>query len=162
MRSVAILCMGKMSNSVKNIKFYSTQDEYGELSNFSPYPIKLKGKIWPTSEHYFQAMKFDDKAYQAKIRKNWSPMNAARLGRSRKVKLRRDWESVKENIMFEAVIAKFTQHDNLRELLLGTGDTKLIEHTENDSYWGDGGDGSGKNRLGHILMHVREQLRSEV
>lgn len=143
------------------IKFYSTQNEYGEFSNFAPYPIKLKGKIWATSEHYFQAMKFEDNAYQAKIRKNPSPMNAARLGRSRKVKLRRDWESVKENIMFEAVMAKFTQHDDLRELLLGTGYSKLIEHTENDHYWGDGGDGSGKNRLGHILMRVRDTLREK-
>lgn len=146
---------------MKIIKFYSTQDEYGEFSNFAPYPIKLKGKIWATSEHYFQAMKFTDAAYQAKIRKNSSPMNAARLGRSRKVKLRRDWESVKENIMLEAVMAKFTQHDDLRALLLSTNDAKLIEHTENDHYWGDGGDGAGKNRLGHILMRVREILRDK-
>lgn len=151
-----------MSIIMKNIKFYSTQDEYGEFSNFAPYPIKLKGKIWPTSEHYFQAMKFDDEAYQAKIRKNQSPMNSARLGRSRKIKLRRDWESVKENIMFEAVMAKFMQHDDLRALLLGTGNAKLIEHTENDHYWGDGGDGSGRNRLGYILMRVREELKKKV
>lgn len=146
---------------MNTIKFYSTQNEYGEFSNFAPYPIKLKGKVWATSEHYFQAMKFEYNAYQAKIRKKPSPMNAARLGRSRKVKLRRDWESVKENIMFEAVMAKFTQHEDLRELLLATDDAKLVEHTENDHYWGDGGDGSGKNRLGAILMRVRETLREK-
>ncbi len=72
------------------IKFYSVNDEYGEFSNFARYPIKLKGKVWSTSEHYFQAMKFTDKAYQEKIRKHLSPMNSARLGRSRKVRLRRD------------------------------------------------------------------------
>lgn len=143
------------------IKFYSVNDEYGEFSNFAPYPIKLKGKTWATSEHYFQAMKFTDKAYQEKIRKNSSPMHSARLGRSRKVKLRKDWESVKDSVMFEAVKAKFTQHDNLRELLLSTKEAKIIEHTENDSYWGDGGDGSGKNRLGQILMQVRDQLRDK-
>jgi ribA/ribD-fused uncharacterized protein len=63
--------------------------------------------------------------------------------------------------MLEAVRAKFTQHDDLKEILLGTGDAKLVEHTEWDSYWGDGGDGSGKNRLGHILMQVREELRRQ-
>ncbi len=63
--------------------------------------------------------------------------------------------------MYEAAKAKFTQHDDLRELLLKTGDAKLIEHTENDCYWGDGGDGSGKNRLGHILMRVRKELQNE-
>ena len=62
--------------------------------------------------------------------------------------------------MHEAVLAKFTQHADLREILLGTGDAKIVEHTENDAYWGDGGDGSGKNMLGQILMRVREELRA--
>jgi ribA/ribD-fused uncharacterized protein len=62
--------------------------------------------------------------------------------------------------MLEAVRAKFTQHADLRETLLGTGLSKNVEHTENDAYWGDGGDGRGKNRLGEILMSVREELRA--
>jgi ribA/ribD-fused uncharacterized protein len=136
-------------------------DEYGEFSNFAAFPIVLDGKRWPTSEHYFQAQKFEDPAYQEKIRTTNSPMQAARLGRDRKQKLRRDWESVKVGVMRVAVVAKFIQHEELRTLLLGTGDAKLVEHTENDSYWGDGGDGSGKNMLGRILMEVREQLRSK-
>ena len=44
--------------------------------------------------------------------------------------------------------------------LLGTGDARIVEHTANDAYWGDGGDGSGKNMLGLILMRVREALRA--
>ncbi len=137
------------------IRFYSVSDEYGEFSNFAAYPILLDGKKWPTSEHYFQAMKFLDVVDQEEIRREKSPMIAARLGRSRKKSLRRDWESVKVEVMRKAVLAKFTQHTELRELLLSTGDAKLIEHTENDAYWGDGGDGRGKNRLGEILMWVR-------
>ncbi len=62
--------------------------------------------------------------------------------------------------MHEAVLAKFTQHADLRAILLATGDLMIVEHTENDHYWGDGGDGSGKNRLGAILMRVRDELRS--
>jgi ribA/ribD-fused uncharacterized protein len=62
--------------------------------------------------------------------------------------------------MHEVVLAKFTQHPSLRELLLSTGDALLVEHTAHDSYWGDGGNGSGKNLLGQILMRVREQLRA--
>jgi ribA/ribD-fused uncharacterized protein len=61
--------------------------------------------------------------------------------------------------MRTAVRAKFNQHDNLRELLFSTGDAKLVEHTERDDYWGDGGDGQGKNMLGRILMEVRSELR---
>ncbi len=86
-------------------------------------------------------------------------MLAARMGRDRKRKLRRDWESAKVNVMREAVLAKFTQHDELQKLLLATGDAKIIEHTANDDYWGDGGDGKGRNMLGQILMDVRNQLR---
>jgi N-glycosidase YbiA len=141
------------------IRFYSVADAYGEFSNFAAYPITLAGKRWPTTEHYFQAQKFKDPGLREKIRKANTPMIAARLGRDRSSPLRRDWESVKVAVMTEAVLAKFTQHEDLRELLLATGDALLVEHTDNDDYWGDGGDGSGKNMLGRILMRVREQLR---
>ncbi len=142
------------------IRFYSASGEYGGFSNFSPHSITLKGKTWPTSEHYFQAQKFAGMSDEDEVRQAKSPMIAARMGRSRKRPLRKDWESVKDQIMHEAVLAKFTQHGDLREILLGTGDAKIVEHTENDAYWGDGGDGSGKNRLGQILMRVREELRA--
>ena len=142
------------------IPFYRVSDPYGEFSNFSPHPITLDGKRWPTSEHYFQAQKFDDESKREEIRRANRPMLAARLGRDRSAPLRRDWESVKVAVMRTAVRAKFTQHDDLRALLLATGDAKLVEHTENDSYWGDGGDGSGKNMLGQILMEIRAELRA--
>ena len=64
-------------------------------------------------------------------------------------------------VMREAVDAKFRQHEDLRALLLGTGDAKLVEHTDNDDFWGDGGDGSGRNELGRILMAVRDALRRD-
>jgi ribA/ribD-fused uncharacterized protein len=142
------------------IRFYSVGETYGELSNFAAYPIVLASKRWPTSEHYFQAQKFLDPALRERIRKAKSPMIAARLGRDRSSPLRRDWESIKVGVMTDAVLAKFSQHQDLAQLLLGTGDALLVEHTANDSYWGDGGDGSGKNMLGQVLMRVRERLRS--
>ena len=143
---------------MNEIKFYSTLDEFGEFSNFAYFPIKLDGKLWHTTEHYFQAQKFADEHYQEKIRAEKSPMLAARLGRDRKQKLRKDWQSVKNNVMKKALMAKFSQHDDLKILLLSTGEAKLIEHTENDAYWGDGGDGKGKNYLGILLMQVREEI----
>ena len=88
-------------------------------------------------------------------------MIAARMGRDRKRKLRKDWERVKVGIMREAVEAKFRQHAELGALLLSTGEAKIIEHTDNDDFWGDGGDGSGRNELGRILMAVRAALRAE-
>jgi ribA/ribD-fused uncharacterized protein len=141
------------------IHFYSTTGEYGCFSNFSRHSIFLKKKRWPTSEHYFQAQKFAGEPDEEEIRKATKPSEAASMGRSRKRPLRRDWESVKEQVMLDAIRAKFTQHEDLKAILLGTGDATLVEHTERDSYWGDGGDGSGKNRLGHLLMRLRDELR---
>ena len=63
--------------------------------------------------------------------------------------------------MRKAVEAKFRQHDDLCRELLRTGRAPLIEHTEEDHYWGDGGDGSGRNMLGQILMDVRSVLAEE-
>ncbi len=143
------------------INFYRVEDEFGCFSNFAPYPIMLEGKCWPTSEHFFQASKFEDPEHQEEIRQTKSPMIAARMGRDRKKKLRRDWESVKVSVMRKAVHAKFTQHDDIRTILLATTDAKIVEHTENDDYWGDGGDGSGKNMLGQVLMQVRAELKAE-
>ncbi|HEX8913443.1 MAG TPA: NADAR family protein [Humisphaera sp.] len=143
------------------ISFYSVSDEYGCFSNFSPHPVRLGGKVWPTTEHYFQGQKFEDAGHREAIRRANSPMLAARMGRDRKRKLRRDWESAKVSVMTDAVRAKFAQHDDLRAVLLGTGDAKLVEHTANDDYWGDGGDGSGRNMLGQVLMRVRDELRHE-
>jgi ribA/ribD-fused uncharacterized protein len=142
------------------IHFYSTQGEFGCFSNFSRHPIFLGGLRWRTTEHYYQAQKFAGTDYAEQIRMANKPMIAALLGRSRKVPMRRDWESVKEQVMLAALRAKFTQHEDLREVLLGTGDALLVEHTANDAYWGDGGDGSGRNRLGHLLMQVRAELRA--
>ncbi|QEH33042.1 Swarming motility protein YbiA [Aquisphaera giovannonii] len=141
------------------IRFYSVTGSHGAFSNFSPHPVVLKGRTWPTSEHYFQAQKFAGSPDEEAVRRAKSPMIAARMGRSRSRPLRPDWEAVKESIMHEAVLAKFTQHEPLRKLLLATGDATIVEHTANDAYWGDGGDGSGRNRLGEILMRVRDELR---
>jgi ribA/ribD-fused uncharacterized protein len=149
-----------MSDTTKTvINFYSTKGEYGCFSNFSRHSVFLRGKYWRTSEHFFQAQKFHGTEHEEAVRQCKTPRQAADLGRSRKLPLRRDWEAVKDQVMLETVRAKFTQHEDLKAILLGTGDATLVEHTANDSYWADGGDGTGLNRLGQILMTVREELR---
>lgn len=144
---------------MEKIEFYSTQGPYGAFSNFAPYPIVLQDRTWPTTEHYFQAQKFAGTEHAEAIRLTPSPMVAARMGRSRCRPLRPDWEAVKEAVMREALYAKFTQHPDLGALLLSTGEALLVEHTFHDRYWADGGDGSGLNRLGCLLMELRETLR---
>ena len=57
--------------------------------------------------------------------------------------------------MYDGLKRKFKTHIELRDRLLATGEAILIEHTHKDSYWADGGDGKGKNRLGILLMRLR-------
>lgn len=144
------------------ILFYATKDPYGAFSNFAAYPIVIRGVEWRTNEHYFQAQKFAGTAHEEAIRRVASPAVAARMGRSRKRPLRPDWETVKDDIMLEAIRAKFMQHPALARLLLDTGNAPIVERTPRDRYWGDGGDGSGQNMLGKLLMRVRDELRAQV
>lgn len=133
---VAWRVKGREENMADVIQFYSASGEYGCFSNFSRHGVFLAGKRWPTSEHYFQAQKFRGSEYEEEVRQCKTPKQAANLGRSRALPLRSDWESVKDAVMLEAVRAKFSQHEDLKAILLGTGDALLVEHTERDSYWG--------------------------
>ena len=141
------------------IYFYTTNDTYGCFSNFSQHGFTLKGKYWPSSEHYFQAQKFAGTQYEEKIQKAKKPNNAARLGRKRSWPLRKDWESVKDDIMRKAVLCKFETHEDIRQILLDTGEEDIVENAPGDYYWGCGANGSGKNMLGKILMEVRKILQ---
>ena len=149
-----------MMTDVTTISFYAANDPYGFLSNFFRSPINLDGFTWPTTEHYFQAQKFADPARQAAIRVAPTPGVAKQLAWADDTGLRSDWNAVRDDVMLIALRAKFTQHETLRGQLLATGDALLVEHTHLDSYWGDGGDGSGQNRLGLLLMQVRDELRT--
>ena len=155
----------------KQIKFYGRtkpDPKYWPFSNFYPAPfVDSAGITWPTTEHYFQAMKFLpgeicklNSLFTCReyIRRAKTPGEAAQIGRSRDLPLRKDWEEVKDQYMYKALWYKFTQHQDLRELLCETNDAELIEHTYKDSYWGDGGDGTGKNMLGVLLMKIRKNI----
>ena len=141
------------------IYFYSTTDKYGYLTNFSRHGFHLDGKHWPTVEHYFQAQKFSGTEYEERVRRATTPREAKRLGNDRSRPLRSDWGQVKDDVMKRAIMSKFEAHDEIRGLLLGTGDEELVEDAPRDYYWGCGADGTGKNMLGKILMEVRSVLR---
>ena len=97
---------------------------------------------------------------QEEIRQIASPMDTAIEGRDRQNLLRPDWEEIKDEVMLQVLRMKFSQNPEIAKELLATGDALLIEHTRNDDYWTDGGDGSGKNKLGLLLMQVREELKN--
>ena len=97
---------------------------------------------------------------EERIRLVPKPQKAAQMGRSRRERISGAWASQRDEVMLEVIRAKFSQHDELQAQLLGTGDNRLVYHTETDMYWGDGIDGRGKNRLGETLMQVRTELRA--
>lgn len=141
--------------------FYHSDQKWGELANFSRHSIFVDNKIWPTVEHYYQAQKFVGTPYEEEIRVLETPTIAKeRAHELLKVHPALDWEMRKEDVMYKGLYAKFTQHPDLKLLLLSTGNLTLAEHTELDLYWADGLDGSGKNRLGRLLMKLREELRN--
>ena len=87
------------------IRFYSDKGEYGGFSNFSAHPFYLDGERWRTTEHYFQAAKFAGTPHADEVRQCKSPKEAADMGRDRARPLRRDWESVKDDVMRRAIEA---------------------------------------------------------
>ena len=141
------------------IGFYSTQGLYGCFSNFSRHSFWLDDKQWQTSEHYFQAQKYPNTEFYDLVHKATTPSEAAKLGRNRSIPLRNDWEDVKDEVMRKALYAKFSQNQEIKEILLSTNDQDLVEETTDDYYWGCGTDGSGYNRLGILLVELRKKLR---
>ena len=135
----------------------SFREEYDFLSNFYHVDVEYEGILYKNTEAAFQAQKVlndDEKLLFSDL----SPREAKKLGR--RVKLRKDWNDVKDNYMYEICKAKFQQHEDLAEKLLKTGDEELVEgNTWNDVYWGVC-NGKGKNQLGKTLMRIREELRS--
>ena len=153
--------------------FLRDRPVFGFLSNFHDAAIVVEGETWRSTEFYYQAQKSFDREYRAAIRQATSPGHAKRLSsdptqstRNRKCswftgrleKLRGDWAEVKLDVMRVAVRAKFTQHDDLREMLLATGTAPIIEDSKYDSYWGIGRNGDGANHLGQLLMSLRGEL----
>ncbi|ABD55714.1 NADAR family protein [Jannaschia sp. CCS1] len=145
---------------LNTIYFYAQTDAYAEFSNFAPFGVEMEGVYWRTVEHYFQAMKFDDATHRERIRTARKPKDAKASGMTRAVALRADWDEVKDAIMQAAVFRKFQTHAVPRDLLLGTGSAQIVENAPMDAYWGCGPDGRGLNKLGRILMDVRDSLAS--
>jgi ribA/ribD-fused uncharacterized protein len=145
---------------LKQIYFYSQNEEYGEFSNFAPFGIEMDGLWYPTVEHYYQSQKFDNNEYCELIRKAESPRQAAEYGKQKKFPLKENWDEIRYSVMQKAVSTKFNTHPKLQEILLNTQDAELIENSPYDFYWGCGSDGTGQNNLGKILMAVRETLRN--
>ena len=143
------------------IRFNSSgYEDFKFLSNFYDAPITIDGRVYATVEHFYQACKTEDPVEHESVRTCAAPLEAKRAGA--KLTLRQGWDEVKLGYMRQALDAKFSQHSGLRDGLLCTEGCELVEHTPwGDYFWGDGGDGTGKNILGKMLMQIRDYIRSQ-
>lgn len=146
---------------IKNINtaIMSFRGEYSFLSNF------YEGKVFT-----YKGLKFNNTEAPFHAEKCWSrakefemirPLQSKRLGR--RVLMRKDWEQIKDRVMYDVCYAKFTQDPVLKAKLLATGNRELVEgNTHGDRCWGmtcSNGVWIGENRLGKVLMKLREDLR---
>lgn len=134
--------------------------KYYFLSNFYKAPVTYKGITYRNNEAAFQAQKVSSVEKQKEF-SNLNPSEAKKKGRHIRLRKDVDWDSVKTGFMRDIVMAKFEQNEELKVKLLATGD----EHLEEGNTWGDRIWGTvygvGENRLGKILMQVRDKLRAE-
>ena len=140
--------------------------KHGFLSNFFGSPLFFEGVEYPTVEHAYQAQKAEDPAERLLIRQAESPGRAKRMGR-KVANVRSDWEAVKEDLMRDLLMAKFTQHPDLGEKLVATHPAEIIEGNRwHDNEWGQCLceqciDLEGRNLLGCLLIEVRKELRAK-
>jgi N-glycosidase YbiA len=144
------------------IYFYKVDSPFGCFSNFSLHSIELAGTTWPTVEHYYQAHKFQGTKFERlmwQIQAAPTPELAAKIGRNPDYQSRADWDLCKCEVMYDAVLQKFSTHVDIQQILLDTIDAEIIENSPTDYFWGCGIDRTGTNQLGHILMQVRANFQ---
>jgi len=148
---------------MSEIRFYRANEKpYGAFSNLFRRPIVFEGTTFATAEHAYQA----GKARRPEVR-DWlmaapSPALLAMAAHGLyQWDITPSWSSIKFDRMRAVLQAKFTQQEDLRELLLSTGSARLVETATVDNavnrLWGEV-NGVGKNMLGVLLMELRMQL----
>jgi hypothetical protein len=134
--------------------------EIDALDNFSAHAITLWGKHFPTAEHAFQWKKFSLSSpdIAETILAAPSPWMAQSTARAHRGDRPPDWHDTRVEIMREVLIAKVSQHDDVRDTLRRTGPRVIIEDSPTDAFWGIGPDGTGQNVMGKLWMEIRETL----
>lgn len=143
-----------------------------EFSNFFPTGVHYEGIKFKNAEQAFQYAKFSYPTQNGQVNQVAQqilnanlPREAAQIAGANNHLVDPHWHQIqasgftrKEEIMFKIVKDKFARHDNLRQKLLKTGQVKLIEDSTDDHFWGRGSNGNGENKLGRILMKIRNDM----
>lgn len=130
-----------------------------DLSAFSAHEVEIDGVVFKTVEHGYHALRIKPGLERDSIAKQKSPMDAWREGQKYKHNpdlLVEDYD--KYEIMEKLCRAKLVQHDDVKEVLLATGDRELLKVYDTDYDWGTGADFTGENKMGKLWMKLREEL----
>ena len=155
------------------IGFYHETGPYGCFSNWYPVTFEVDGITYSSSEQYMmhqKALLFHDEKTAAKILEETDQLTIKRLGREVTPFNGDIWRRNNMSLMKKGLLAKFSQNEDILKELLDTGDAILAECAPRDTIWGIGlglsnpkhQDPScwrGENRLGRVLMQVREELK---
>lgn len=148
----------ELETSGKIVGFYDR--EFYCFSNFASFAVMWKGKLWPTSEHAYQAAHFleTDQSLVNKIHRAMSADEARKMAKANADKFPENWDETKVGIMEDVCRNKLYQNPYVMHKLLQTGDREIVEDSPYDSFWGWGPDRKGRNELGKIWMRLREEI----
>ena len=156
------------------ICFHNPDEENGYLSNWYPSPFTLDGVAFSSMEQYMMYRKsvcFGDDKVAAQILVTEDVTEIKTLGRLVSGYDESLWNGVRQIVVYEGLLAKFSQNSELWEQLKKTGSAVLAECAVKDRIWGiglsmrdpdrlDRAKWQGQNLLGYALMMVREKLRT--
>jgi ribA/ribD-fused uncharacterized protein len=152
---------------MREIRFYRASERpYGAFSNLYRRPIQFEGDIFPTAEHAYQAGKARKRAVREWLMAAPSPALLAMAAHGLYYwDITPDWATIKFDRMRAVLRAKFTQHEDLRRLLVSTRNARLVESATTDNavnrLWGEV-NGRGENMLGKLLIEIRTELASTI
>lgn len=154
------------------ICFHNPEEENGYLSNWYLSNFIIEGMLFSSMEQYMmykKAMCFDDQLVASKILETKDVAEIKALGRQVSNYNDSIWNGMRQILIYEGLLAKFTQNEDLKEKLISTGDAILAECAVKDRIWGIGlsmtspkrldiYQWNGQNLLGYALMLVRNRI----
>jgi ribA/ribD-fused uncharacterized protein len=163
-RTPSVSAVDQEPVTVTEIHFYrSNEKPYGVFSNLFRRAFMFEGTEFPTAEHAYQAGKARKEAVRDWILSAPTPSLVAMAAHGLYTwDIVPNWSKMKFDRMREVLRAKYTQHEDLRTLLLSTGEVRLVESCRTDNLvnrtWGEV-NGKGQNMLGVLLMEIRAEMR---
>jgi ribA/ribD-fused uncharacterized protein len=156
-------------------------DEYvffvsGPFSNWYESYFEVNQTKYNCGEQFMmfkKAIHFGDYEIANEIMRETNPRKQKAWGREVRGFDQEEWNKVSKELVYEGLYAKFTQNEDLKEILLSTGDREIVEAAWYDTVWGvglreddplilDKSNWKGMNYLGIVLMRVRDAINAEI